>query len=109
MASCFCDCCLFELDLSACQTGFFYCASRCCCWNLRCSISDKLCAGAGHVSLTTLIVNFSVLLSAAFGMVMYGDRLYLTQFAGIAALVVSMFLSVEKKHDEKKKQGKWLF
>lgn len=70
--------------------------------------SYALALASGPVSLTTLIVNFSVLLSAGFGMVMYGDNLYLTQLAGIAALVVSMFLSVEKKPDEKKSQGRWL-
>lgn len=71
--------------------------------------SYALALASGPVSLTTLIVNFSVLLSAGFGMVMYGDRLYATQLAGIAALMVSMFLSVEKKPDEKKRQGRWLF
>ncbi|MBR5545854.1 MAG: EamA family transporter [Clostridia bacterium] len=67
-----------------------------------------LALASGPVSLTTLIVNFSVLLVAGFGMAMYGDRLYATQIAGIAALVVSMFLSVEKKENEKKRQGRWL-
>ena len=70
--------------------------------------SYALALASGPVSLTTLIVNFSVLLSAGFGMVMYGDRLYMTQLAGIAALIVSMFLSVEKKSNEKKSQGRWL-
>lgn len=70
--------------------------------------SYALALRSGPVSLTTLIVNFSVLLSAAFGMVMYGDKLYATQIAGIAALVVSMFLSVEKGDKQQKGQGKWL-
>ena len=70
--------------------------------------SYALALASGPVSLTTLIVNFSVLLSAGFGMVMYGDRLYATQMIGIAALVVSMFLSVEKKEGEKKRHGRWL-
>lgn len=70
--------------------------------------SYALALASGPVSLTTLIVNFSVLLVAGFGMVMYGDRLYATQMLGIAALVVSMFLSVEKKDSEKKHQGRWL-
>lgn len=94
---------LAKLDLS---TALHAAAAGTCVVVFRTSYA--LALASGPVSLTTLIVNFSVLLSAGFGMVMYGDNLYLTQLAGIAALVVSMLLSIEKKADEKKSQGRWL-
>ena len=70
--------------------------------------SYALALVSGPVSLTSLIVNFSILLSAAFGMVMFGDRLYLSQLIGIIALVASMFLSVDKNEKQKKAQRRWL-
>ena len=70
--------------------------------------SYALALGSGPVSLTTLIVNFSVLLSTGFGMVMFGDKLYLSQMVGVAVLIVSMFLSVEKSEKEQKSQRRWL-
>lgn len=106
LAIAFCLCLIFPLAKPDLSTVLHAAAAGICVVVFQTSYA--LALASGPVSLTTLIVNFSVLLSAAFGMVMYGDRLYLTQFAGIAALIVSMFLSVEKKPDEKKKQGKWL-
>lgn len=61
----------------------------------------------GPVSLTALIINFSVLLVSGFGIVVFGDNLYLSQFVGVAALVVSFFLSVDW-HEKKKSNRRWL-
>lgn len=61
----------------------------------------------GPVSLTALIINFSVLLVAAFGIVVFDDSLYLSQFAGVVALVISFFLSVDR-NEKKKSSRRWL-
>lgn len=62
----------------------------------------------GPVSLTSLIVNFSVLLITGFGIAAFGDHLYLSQLAGVMALVVSMILSVELGGEQKKAHRRWL-
>lgn len=62
----------------------------------------------GPVSLTVLIVNFSVLFMTIFCVLVYHESIYLTQLLGILCLIVSMFLSVKKDTDEKGINGKWL-
>ncbi len=62
----------------------------------------------GPVSLTVLIVNFSVLLMTVFCVIAYNEKIYLTQLLGILFLVVSMFLSVKKDPEAKSVNGKWL-
>lgn len=62
---------------------------------------------AGPVSLTVLIVNFSVLIPTAMSVIALGDKLYLTQMIGIAFLIVSMILSVNRSEGEQKANKKW--
>ena len=61
----------------------------------------------GPVSLTALIINFSVLLVSAFGIAVFDDSLYLSQFAGVIALVISFFLSVNW-NEQQKSSRRWL-
>lgn len=63
----------------------------------------------GPVSLTVLIINFSVLIPTALSVVALGDKLYFTQMIGIAFLIISMVLSCNKTEDEQKATKKWLF
>ena len=62
----------------------------------------------GPVSLTVLIINFSVLIPTAMSFFVLGERLFLTQMIGIAFLLVSMLLSVNKSEGEQKASKKWL-
>ena len=62
----------------------------------------------GPVSLTVLIVNFSVLFSTVFSILAYNEKIFLTQLFGIAFLLASMFLSVKKEDGEKGVSKKWV-
>lgn len=62
----------------------------------------------GPVSLTVLIVNFSILFITGFGVAVYGESIYLTQLIGIGFLVLSMVLSVKKEDGEKGVTLRWL-
>lgn len=62
----------------------------------------------GPVSLTVLIVNFSVLIPTAMSFFAFGEKMYYTQLLGIAFLIVSMILSVNKTEGEQKASKKWL-
>ena len=46
----------------------------------------------GPVSLTVLIGNFHVLITTSFSCLFLGESLYLSQMAGIALLILSMYL-----------------
>lgn len=63
---------------------------------------------AGPVSLTVLIVNFSVLFPTAMSVLFLGDNLYLSQMLGIVCLIISMLLSFNKGENEQKANTKWL-
>ena len=62
----------------------------------------------GPVSLTVLIGNFHVLITTSFSCLFLGESLYLSQMAGIALLILSMYLGSESKPDEKKATRRWL-
>jgi len=62
----------------------------------------------GPVSLTVLIGNFHVLITTSFSCLFMGESLYLSQMAGIALLILSMYLGSESKPDEKKATHRWL-
>ena len=62
----------------------------------------------GPVSLTVLIVNFSVLIPTAMSFLAFGEKMYYTQLLGIAFLIISMLLSVNKTEGERKASKKWL-
>ena len=62
----------------------------------------------GPVSLTVLIINFSVLVPTAMSFLLLGESFYFTQMLGIVCLLVSMILSVNKSENEQKASKKWL-
>ena len=63
----------------------------------------------GPVSLTVLIANFSLFIPICVSMVLYGERLYLTQLIAIVLLVISMLLSVKSDPQNKKPiTKKWI-
>lgn len=63
---------------------------------------------SGPVSLTVLLVNFSVLFITAFSIFFFHERLYLSQLIGIIFLLVSMVLSVKKDDRDCGVSGKWI-
>lgn len=63
---------------------------------------------SGPVSLTVLLVNFSVLFVTAFSVIAYHEHVYLTQLFGILLLVASMLLSVKREQSGNGISGKWL-
>jgi len=63
---------------------------------------------SGPVSLTVLIVNFSVLFPTTLSILFLGDRFFFTQMIGIVCLVVSMILSCNRTEGEQKANKKWL-
>ncbi len=62
----------------------------------------------GPVSLTVLVINFSVLIPTALSVLALGDKLFFTQMVGIIFLIVSMLLSVNRTEGEQKANKKWL-
>ena len=62
-------------------------------------ITGFLAIKTGSLSLTVLIIQYSLILPAIYGMVMLGEELKITIFAGIALLIVSLML-VTLKGDE---------
>lgn len=62
----------------------------------------------GPVSLSVLIVNFSVLIVTAFSILAFDEPVYLSHVIGIVFLVVSMLLSVKKEKNAKAANLKWL-
>ena len=71
-------------------------------------VSYALALQNGPVSLSVLIVNFSVLLTTGFSVVYFGESVYLSHLIGVLLLVASMFLSVKKETGTKKFNVKWL-
>ena len=63
---------------------------------------------AGPVSLTVLIINFSVLFPTAMSIFYIGENFYITQMFGILCLIISMLLSCNKTEGEQKISTKWL-
>ena len=64
---------------------------------------------AGPVSLTVLIVNFSLFIPVVISILFYQEPLYLTQIAGTAFLILSMLLNLKKESkDHTRVSKKWL-
>jgi len=64
---------------------------------------------SGPVSLTVLIVTFSQFIPITASVILYGEKIYLTQLIGIVFLLLSMFLSL--KSDDGKERSvtpKWI-
>lgn len=62
---------------------------------------------SGPVSLTVLIVNFNIFIPAVCSVLMYHEKVYPTQLAGVVLLVASMLLSAERGESSTAKKG-WL-
>jgi len=63
----------------------------------------------GPVSLTVLIVTFNQFIPITASVILYNEKIYLTQLVGIVFLILSMFLNL--KTDKSSKQAfspKWL-
>ncbi|MBQ2735304.1 MAG: EamA family transporter, partial [Clostridia bacterium] len=71
-------------------------------------VSYALALQCGPVSLSVLIVNFNVLLTTTFSVIVYKDQVYLSHLIGIAFLIVSLMLSIKKEENAKAINGKWL-
>ncbi len=71
-------------------------------------VSYALALQSGPVSLSALIVNFSVLIITAFSIIVYREPVYLSHLIGVLFLVISIFLSVKKEEKAKAVNGKWL-
>jgi len=61
----------------------------------------------GPVSLTVLIVNFSVLIPTAMSVFFFGEALYATQLLGILCLILALILSANKAQGEQKASKLW--
>lgn len=68
-----------------------------------------LAFGCGSLGITSLILSYSLVIPTLYGLIFWGESLSEIQIAGIAALVISLFM-VREKADEKKKAAtfKWI-
>ncbi|MBQ9805847.1 MAG: EamA family transporter [Clostridia bacterium] len=65
--------------------------------------------GCGPVSLTVLIVTFSQFITITASVILYDEKIYLTQLIGMAFLILSMFLNLKSDGENKKAMSlKWL-
>lgn len=62
----------------------------------------------GPMSYTQVIISFSTLISAMSGTLFWGERIEWAHWVGIALMLVSFVLAVEKKGDEKGVSLRWL-
>jgi len=62
----------------------------------------------GPVSLSVVIANFNVLFVSVFTVIVYDEKVYLTQLIGVAFLVISMLLSTKQDTEKRGVSGKWL-
>lgn len=76
--------------------------------NFTFQVLYSVCLTEGPVSLTVLVVNFSVFIPTVFSAVLFKEEIFITQFVGMAFLVASMLLSFNKSKGEKKVNKKWL-
>jgi drug/metabolite transporter (DMT)-like permease len=75
--------------------------------NVAFQVLYSFCLACGPVSLTVLVVNFSVLIPTLFSAVVFKEEIFITQLFGIIFLVVSMLLSVRKTQGERGVNKKW--
>lgn len=76
--------------------------------NFTFQVLYSVCLTTGPVSLTVLVVNFSVFIPTVFSAVLFKEDIFITQFIGMAFLISSMLLSFNKTEGEKKANKKWL-
>ena len=63
----------------------------------------------GNVSLTVMIVNFSMIIPIAFSLIFYNERMSGFQIIGILLVIIALLLSLEKGGKKYKSFKKWLF
>lgn len=68
----------------------------------------SLALNSGPVSVTVLIVNLNILITTVVSIIMFKEKVYLTQIFGIAFLLGAMFLCVNKDERTAKKTKKWI-
>ena len=76
--------------------------------NMTFQVLYSVSLASGPVSLTVVIINFSVLVPTALSFFAFGDSLYFTQLGGIVLLMTSMLLSFNKTEGEQKANKKWM-
>ena len=67
-----------------------------------------LAIASGPVSLTVLITTFSQFINIASGMIMYNEKIYLTQLVGVVFMLLSMFLNLKIDKNQKNVSVKWI-
>lgn len=97
---------LFSKELPSWEGLLLACSAALC--TLMFQVFYALALQNGPVSLSVLIVNFSVLLTSAFSIIVYREHVYLSQVVGVLLLVISMLLSVKKDENAKGVTVKWL-
>ena len=72
------------------------------------SVFFMLAIQAGPMSFTVVMVNFSTVITALLGALLWDEKIKILQIIGVALSVVSFVLAVEKKSEEKRASWKWL-
>ena len=62
----------------------------------------------GPVSLTVLITTFGQFINISAGVIMYDEKIYLTQLIGVGFMLLSMFLNLKLDKDQKNISLKWI-
>lgn len=63
----------------------------------------------GNVSLTVMIVNFSMIIPIGFSLIFYNEKMTAFQMIGILLVITALLLSLEKGDKKYKSFKKWLF
>ncbi len=63
---------------------------------------------AGPMSYTTVIISCSTILSALSGFLFFGESIAWVQYLGIALMLISFFLAIEKSKENKGTSLRWL-
>lgn len=62
----------------------------------------------GPLALTSLFINFSLIVPTLYGIIFLGDPISYYAYIGMALLVVSLILTNKRDKNEKKANGKWV-
>jgi drug/metabolite transporter (DMT)-like permease len=74
-----------------------------------CTVTSMLAVKTGPLSLTSLMVSYSLIIPALYGLIMLGEPIKLTLIIGIILLLISLFfINIEKKGEPKKITLKWI-
>jgi len=72
------------------------------------SITLILAFKCGPMAYTSVIINFSTLLTALSGVLWFDEKLYASQIIGIALMLISFVCSANADANQKKANAKWL-